>query len=224
MTAQTPGFQLIRSASLVDEAQRQIRLRILNGELAVGSPLRDSVLAEQMGVSRSPVREALRLLEQSGLVEKSANRSYRISDLAAADIPELATLRLADEIVAVRTIVQKKIALDPLDAALERLRTPGTTALEIAAADAGFHAAVVALAGMPRLDARYADLTDQIRLVLLSGDLEQTVTGSVLVERHVVLRDALAAAIESGNPHEVIALWESHLLSGMQVPGLLDPL
>ncbi|MCS5736034.1 GntR family transcriptional regulator [Herbiconiux daphne] len=224
MTSSTTGFQVIRSASLVDEAFRQIRVGILNGDLAAGSPLRDSVLAEQMGISRSPVREALRLLEQSGLVEKSANRSYRISDLAAADIPELATLRLADEIVAVRTIVQHKVALDPLDAALERLGSPGTTALEIAAADAAFHAAVVALAGMPRLNARYADLTDQIRLVLLAGDLEQTGSSSVLVERHTALRDALRTAIDSGDPLPAIRAWEAHLLQGMQVPDLLDPL
>jgi DNA-binding GntR family transcriptional regulator len=217
------SLRVVRAPSLVDEAERLIRLRILGGELPPGSPLRDSVLADQMGISRSPVREALRILEQAGLVEKTANRSYRISDIAAADVPELAALRLSDEIVSVRMIVQRAPSLDPLDAAVERLRHPGTTPLDIAAADAAFHAAVVDLAGLPRLSARFADLTDQIRLVLLSGGLERTSDDRILAERHVVLVDALREAIASGDAEPAIRLWESHVLSGMNVPDLFTP-
>lgn len=224
MTATNAGFQPIRPASLVEAALGQIRLSILQGDLAPGSALRDSVLAEQMGISRSPVREALRLLEQSGLVEKSANRSYRISDLAAADVPELATLRLADETVAIRTIVQQRLPIDSLEAALERLRAPVASSLEMAAADAAFHTAVVELAGMPRLTARYADLTDQIRLVLLGGDLAETTTSDIMAERHRVLLDELAHAIEHGDALPVVRAWEHHVLHGMQAPDLLDPL
>ena len=217
-------FEPIRAASLVDEAHRQIRSSILAGRLKPGEALKDSVLAEQMGISRSPVREALRLLEQSGLVEKSANRSYRISVLAADDVPELATLRVADEVIAVRTIVQQRIPVDSLDAAIARLRAAKGDVVATAAADAGFHAAVVALAGLPRLAARYAGLTDQIRLVLLAGDVEGWGTGTDLIENHQILLDALRAAVASGDAASVVELWEGHILSGMTVPGILDPL
>jgi DNA-binding GntR family transcriptional regulator len=218
----TGGFEPIRTASLVDEAHRQIRAQVLNGELRPGDPLRDSVLAEQMGISRSPVREALRLLEQSGLVEKAANRSYRISLPAAADVPELAALRAADEVLAVRFIVKNRSSLTSLDAVIQRLRD-AEDAVEAAAADAAFHAEAVALAGLPRLSARYADLTDQIRLVLMAGGLEQEQYGDQLVENHVELRDALQGAIDSGSTRELVPLWESHVLAGMAAPQLFEP-
>jgi len=220
----TDGFQPIRTLSLVDEAHRQIRSLILAGQLRPGEPLKDSVLAEQMGVSRSPVREALRLLEQSGLVEKSANRSYRISILAAQDIPELAALRAADEGIAVRTIVQNKIPIDLLEDSLNRLRRAEGDVVATAAADASFHADVVALARLPRLSARYEGLTDQIRLALLTGDVEGWGSGDQLIENHVILVDALRAAIASGDAGPVVRLWESHVFIGMSVPGILDPL
>jgi DNA-binding GntR family transcriptional regulator len=164
----TTGFEVVRASSLVDEVYRQIRSRILAGDFPPGSPLRDSVLAGQMGTSRSPVREALRSLEQSGLVEKTANRSYRLATFDAEDVPELALLRAADETLAVQRIVQQRSSLDTIEAQLARVRAAGDDIAEQAAADAGFHAAVVDLAGLPRLSARYADLTDQIRLVLLA--------------------------------------------------------
>jgi DNA-binding GntR family transcriptional regulator len=217
-------FKPIRPASLVDEAHRQIRSLILAGRLKPGEALKDSVLADQMGISRSPVREALRLLEQSGLVEKSANKSYRISVLAADDVPELAALRAADEVIAVRTIVHNRISVDSLDTAIERLRKAEGDVVATAAADAAFHADVVALAGLARLSARYSGLIDQIRLMLLVGEVEGWGTSDRMTENHVVLLDALREAVRSGDARPVVAVWEDHVLRGMTVPDILDPL
>ena len=224
MPTTTGEFQPIRAASLVDEAHRQIRSLILAGRLKPGEPLKDSVLADQMGISRSPVREALRLLEQSGLVEKSANRSYRISVLAAEDVPELATLRAADEVIAVRTIVKNRISVAPLDAAIERLRKAEGDVVATAAADAAFHADVVALAGLPRLSARYSGLIDQIRLVLLVGEVEGWGGSDRMTENHVLLLDALRDGVRTGDARAVVRIWEDHVLAGMTVREILDPL
>lgn len=218
------GLELIQASSLVDEAHRQIKDLILTGRLAPGAPLRDSVLADGMGISRSPVREALRLLEHSGLVEKSANRSYRISVLDRTQVPELAMLRCADEVMAVRAIVQHRVPIDELSDAIDELRRAEGDPAAGAAADAAFHATVVRLADLPRLAARYSGLTDQIRLVLLAGDVDAWGSGGVLVETHTLLHDALRDAIRNGDAHPAIAAWESHILAGMAVPDALDPL
>ncbi|MFL5994351.1 MAG: GntR family transcriptional regulator [Streptomyces sp.] len=59
---------------LVDDIAARIRTRIMNGELAIGKPLRQAALADEFGVSRTPVREALRQLQHGGLIEMHPNR------------------------------------------------------------------------------------------------------------------------------------------------------
>ncbi|MEU9286115.1 GntR family transcriptional regulator [Streptomyces sp. NPDC048275] len=59
---------------LVDDIAARIRARIMNGELAIGKPLRQAALAAEFGVSRTPVREALRQLQNGGLIEMQPHR------------------------------------------------------------------------------------------------------------------------------------------------------
>lgn len=80
-TVTTVGFSPLdpRGAVLGDEVYARIGAAILDGTLAAGELLRDHELAERLGVSRTPVREALQRLERSGLVEVSPNRYTRVS-------------------------------------------------------------------------------------------------------------------------------------------------
>ncbi|MFJ9779856.1 GntR family transcriptional regulator [Amycolatopsis sp. NPDC101161] len=226
MTATDPAaeFERIQVGSLVDEARRQIRRNILTGHLRPGERLRDSVLAEEMGVSRSPVREALRLLEQAGLVEKTNNRSYRIPAFAAEDVHELAALRAADEILAIRTIVTKRLPLDSLTAAIEAMAAAGNDPTKGLAADVAFHAEVVRLSGLPRLVERYERLVDQIRLVLRANEIETWQRTPSIAAAHHRLLDLMRAAVEGGDVTELVRVWEDHVLRGMAAPQVLDPL
>ncbi|GAA0904244.1 GntR family transcriptional regulator [Pseudonocardia zijingensis] len=226
MTAPDPTtqFEQIHVGSLVDEARRQIRHHILTGRLRPGERLRDSVLAEEMGVSRSPVREALRLLEQAGLVEKTNNRSYRIPAFAPEDVHELAALRAADEILAIRTIVTKRIPLDRLTAAIEAITAAGSDPTKALAADAAFHFEVVRLAGLPRLAERYERLIDQIRLVLRANEIETWHRTPSVAAVHQRLLDLLQAAAEGGDVTELVRAWEDHVLRGMAAPQVLAPI
>ncbi|MGW4489791.1 GntR family transcriptional regulator [Amycolatopsis sp. NPDC004368] len=211
-------FDRIALPSLVDECHRRIKEQILSGELGPRERLRDSLLAQAMGISRSPVREALRRLEQSGLVVKSANQSYRVVEVDAGDAAELAALRLADEGLAVRVIVRDKVSIESLPPLIENIRTAPAGHLEAADADAAFHSQVVALAGLPRLRARYADLTDQIRLMLTSRDGSPAIDRDTLWRHHVILYETLEQAIRSGEPGEALRVWEDHLNHTMSTP------
>lgn len=73
-----------RTSALVDEAYAVLGEAIVDGRLKPGDRLRDVDLAEQMGISRTPVREALQRLERIGLVEVSANRYTRVSPVSEA--------------------------------------------------------------------------------------------------------------------------------------------
>ncbi|MDC7122744.1 GntR family transcriptional regulator [Cellulomonas fimi] len=69
------------AAALSDGVHRQLEREIVDGRLAPGAALREAEVAERLGVSRTPVREALRRLAESGLVRIEASRSYRVAPL-----------------------------------------------------------------------------------------------------------------------------------------------
>lgn len=79
-----------------------LRDAILNGELKPGERLLENQLAEKLGVSRTPVREALRMLEQENLVALVPRKGAQVLDLSAADIKNVLEIRSALEAVAIR--------------------------------------------------------------------------------------------------------------------------
>ncbi len=109
-----------RGAFLGDEVYAHLGEAILDGRLAPGERLRDQELAEWLGVSRTPVREALQRLERAGLVEVSPHRYTRVSepnDKAEADTFELVAYNMG---IAVR-MATSRCDDETLADALERL-------------------------------------------------------------------------------------------------------
>jgi DNA-binding GntR family transcriptional regulator len=127
----------------------ELRARILSGALAPGTALRQDDLAGELGVSRVPLREALRILESEGHVTYAAHRGYRVVELSLADLTEIYRLRTVIEddlarasvaVLAEEDLVALGSAHDQL-AALERLADPDLAAL--AAANRAFHWAIL---------------------------------------------------------------------------------
>ncbi len=95
------------SGALVDHLATSIRARVLTGEIAVGSRLRQERLAAEFGVSRTPIREALRKLQADGIVELQPNRGAIVRGANAREIREAYEVRaelegLAAELAATR--------------------------------------------------------------------------------------------------------------------------
>lgn len=88
--------KLVRRTT-VDLVLEALRQRILSGQLRPGAPLRQEALAEELGVSRIPVREAIRRLEAEGLVSVHAHRGAYVCAISAADVVETFELRLQIE-------------------------------------------------------------------------------------------------------------------------------
>src|ERR1700712_215458 len=101
----------------------ELREAILSGAMPAGAVLSQVRLAEDFGVSRGPVREALRLLQREGLVEAELNRRVRIADVSVDDLEELYAMRIVNEALAVRAIVLRLTGqqLQELHAALEEM-------------------------------------------------------------------------------------------------------
>jgi len=95
-----PTIAQLQNSSLTTVVQQEIERAILAGEYEPGSKLIEATLAEKMGVSRGPVREAFRMLEEAGLVRTEKNRGVFVRDIPIDEAIEIFDLRAAmDELV-----------------------------------------------------------------------------------------------------------------------------
>ncbi len=90
----------------------RVREAILDGEITPGATMSQVALAEELGISRTPLREALRMLQSDGLVEAEPNRRVRVAPLSAGDLEELYVIRITLEAEAIRLAVPRMRAED----------------------------------------------------------------------------------------------------------------
>lgn len=98
--------------SNLEAVHRALRDAILRGDLAPGQVMSQVQLAQQMGVSRTPLREALRMLQHEGLIESEPNRRVRVAGYSVHDMEELYCTRIALESVAIRLTVPRLDSTD----------------------------------------------------------------------------------------------------------------
>jgi DNA-binding GntR family transcriptional regulator len=91
----------------VEHVHRRVREAILEAELPPGQIMSQVALAEELGVSRTPLREALRMLQGEGLVEARANRQVRVTPISPSDLQELYSVRLVVEAQALRIAIPR---------------------------------------------------------------------------------------------------------------------
>jgi len=150
-------------ATKSDVAYRRVRELILSGELAPGSVLNQATLARAIGISTTPLREALRRLKQQGLVELDAHRDARVAPLDAEEARDLLELRLALDPLAASLAAQRRSSQDiaEMRAALSGLESlPTEPTAEQLAAHRRFHAAIYRASHNARLVATLDDLWD----------------------------------------------------------------
>jgi DNA-binding GntR family transcriptional regulator len=112
----TPVFQKQVRVTVADATTDQLRRLIISGELADGTPLRQEALAEELGVSRIPVREALSRLEGEGLAANFPHRGYVVTALSRDEIAELFDLRALIEPNLISLAI-KNMTMDDLEQA-----------------------------------------------------------------------------------------------------------
>jgi DNA-binding GntR family transcriptional regulator len=132
-------------------AARVLRESILSGVLKPGQPLRERILAEELGISRTPIREALFILQGEGLVDLIPNRGATVRAVTARDIAQIYSLRAVLEAHAARVAAESRTDrhLELMEDAYARLRRLGSkaTAAEQAHGDFVFHTSITAATG-----------------------------------------------------------------------------
>ncbi|HET7876416.1 MAG TPA: GntR family transcriptional regulator [Methylomirabilota bacterium] len=121
--AGTPGVARLKRRRLVDDATQSLREAILSGRLPAGARLRQMDLAARLGISRTPIRDALGRLEQEGLIELLPPGGVRVTPLNAEQAVELYDLREVLDGLAARLAAGRadQVALGRLERALARM-------------------------------------------------------------------------------------------------------
>jgi DNA-binding GntR family transcriptional regulator len=100
-------FQLLEPKTLRENVQNSIRRAILNGDLAPGELINQQQIADKLGVSRGPIREALGQLEEEGLLRTVPYKGAFVTDITPAYIDELYSIRRVLEVFAVRRMIER---------------------------------------------------------------------------------------------------------------------
>lgn len=157
-----------KKSILSEDIYHSLRNAILEGRLETDARIIESSIAHQMGVSRAPLREAIRLLEKDGLVKIVAHRETRVVSLTLRDIQELHLIRLNLETLlfqyAARVITEEE--LNYLDALVDKIEKAAkkSDAQLLGICDYEFHDRLCQIAGWPRLYRIWKDQHVLLRL------------------------------------------------------------
>ena len=205
-----------RPPSLADRVYSTLREHVCSGQLPSGKPLQEPSLAASLGVSRTPVREALGRLASEGLLD-SDGRSFVVPSLSGTDIDDIYELRLLLEPEALRQVAARIGAgaqLGPLPDALAAMRAAHAAGDAGAFMDANyrFRAAWLALVPNQRLlraIALYADHVRYLRALTLGAEDTRRVVLDGLTR--------LAAALSAGAAEASAAAMRYHLMAAKRI-------
>jgi DNA-binding GntR family transcriptional regulator len=163
-----PDITPIEQTPLRIQIAEMLRRAIVSGKLRPGSVLVEATLAEQMNVSRAPIREAIQILENDGLVETVAYKGKRVKPLTAREVEETYNLREVFEVMAVRRILQYGRPVAALWAhchEMDRAADAGDQD-KLTAADEAFHRTLIQVADHDLLLASWNSLYLRIHQIM----------------------------------------------------------
>ena len=202
---------VISRPMLRDQVKDVVLERIARGQYRPGERLVETAIARELGVSQAPVREALRDLDQLGLVVYEPNRGCSVRRVSPAELRDAFPVRAALEALASRLAAPKitEAELARLEALLEEMIVAARAAdpLAQAHANARFHATIVEVAANATLERQWSLLEPFARTYLTSvqanADLEQ------LAERH----RPIVAALRAGDGDVAARVMHDHLIA-----------
>jgi len=203
-------FTPVSETSLRDQVADSIRRAIDAGVLSPGQRLVEAEIANQMGTSRAPVREAIRLLEQEGIVTNIPRRGSFIVELEEKDIEEIYSLRIILELLAVQEALPLSVeTLATLQELVDEMNDAADTndMGMLVERDLEFHKTLVIQAEHGRLLEAWQRLSAQLRLFMAMKDKLYENPHDV-ADTHIPLLDALSA----GDVEEAQSIIGEHIL------------
>lgn len=213
---------MIEQRSLVELAGDEIKKLIADGTLSTGDRVLEQQLSDLLGISRPPLREALRILAAQHILEQSPRRGYYVAVLGDEDAAEVYSLRTVLEDFALDLLESKIETADlreleeSVDAMWAGARADDQS--EVIEANKTFHLALVRLAGHRRLTQSYETLMEQMQLHMARNLRTEAATRGSLRDgcrRHEDLLEAMQSRDISRIRRAMRAHGERRFLDGM---------
>ena len=200
MSTPTPIYQKLLAA-------------IENGDLRPGDRLLETDLAQRFGVSRTPIREAIRRLETDGLVAHKPRVGAMIRVLAQQEIVELYEMRIVLEATAAQMAAKhaSKAEINTLETLNAQMMQVATDPYKVAMLNRKFHDCILSAARNRFLTQSYNSLSNA--LVLLG---KTTLESSERVKDVVSQHDAIVEALKSGQPETAAKLMRTHMEASLE--------
>jgi DNA-binding GntR family transcriptional regulator len=207
-----PLVSLDRS-TLRERSLAALRSAILSGRYRPGDRLTEEELAGHLGVSRATVREALRHLQQEGLVAPGARGILHVNSLTPGEVGELFRVRAALEGLAARELIaspRREAAVAALRAALEAMTDQEQDPAARMDADLAFHLELCRQAGNSMLLEAWRRLEGRMRVAVLNSATWQA--PMMARDRHAPIVDA----IEAADAAEALRIIEEHMTAAAE--------
>lgn len=184
-----------------------LRDAIVMGRLRPGERIKEVPLAKQLGVSRGPIRDAIRLLERDGLLTLVPHRGAVVPEITAFDVVEVYALRASLGSLALHKLLlgeakEPMVALERQLRRFERAVEQGK-APQAADADLRYQSTIVEISGLPRVARQFAQLTWQVRIFIATMDIRY----DDKLPQMLLEVKAIHAAIAGGDHSAAERLW-----------------
>ena len=207
-----PLLGKIQRTSFAERSYEAIRESIVAGRFRAGEQLVEARLAEELGVSRGPVREALKRLREEGLVVDNLHKGAHVRVFSVGDIVDLYNVRIGLESVAIRLATRRRQSTKRLRELID--------AMALAAKDGdigrlsnrelAFHETLCELSGNQYVHSLFRSIAAQVRVALELDSAEYDNPLEVAIEHK-----PLVAVIESGDEELAVRRLEEHIVHGV---------
>lgn len=186
--------------TLRENVADEIRMKILNGDMKPGDKIIEQELASEFGISRGPVREALRQLEQEGMVEYSRNVGCSVKHIGMDDVYEIYYMRANYEMMAVRLYNAPfpQETIEKMEQVLEQMKQLHKEEYrKVFELDNEFHEAILDLVSFKRLKKAWEDLN--YGNIVTGYNME--IDSEQVIKRQYLIHEKLLNACKTGTRH-----------------------
>ena len=201
--------------TLRENVADEIRMKILNGDMKPGDKIIEQELASEFGISRGPVREALRQLEQEGMVEYSRNVGCSVKHIGMDDVYEIYYMRANYEMMAVRLYNAPfpQETIEKMEQVLEQMKQLHKEEYrKVFELDNKFHEAILDLVSFMRLKKAWEDLN--YGNIVTGYNME--IDSEQVIKRQYLIHEKLLNACKTGTPAQVEQAIADNYLGGVE--------